>query len=363
VKAFPAPPGPLHEPPLAADEAFQETSLGEVSRTFALTIPVLPADVRRAVANAYLLCRIADTIEDDARLPAEAKAHYSEWFIAAVEGRACAEQLARELAPRLAPETPEPERRLVAATPGVLRITRSLPPVQQAALARCVAVMSRGMAGYQAQGTRAGLATLKDMDRYCYYVAGVVGEMLTEIFCDSASDIRVHREALMPLAVSFGQALQMTNILKDVWEDRARGACWLPREVFARHGCDLSRADLSSASPGFGPGLAELVGVARGHLRDALRYVETIPARHTGIRRFCLWALGMAVMTLRKVHAHPGYSSGSEVKIRRSTVRRTLALLNLLTRSNILLRLSFALGTRGLPSPTERDTISSSKCL
>lgn len=360
--AFPAPASPSL-PPGRSDEAFQEASLQEVSRTFALTIPVLPPDVRRAVANAYLLCRIADTIEDDAHMPAGQKAHYAEWFIAAVEGSACGERLAGELAPLLAPATPAAERRLVGHAAGVLRITHSLPANQRAALARCVAVMSRGMADFQAQGTRAGLATLKDMDRYCYHVAGVVGEMLTEIFCDSAADIHARRDALMPLAVSFGQALQMTNIIKDVWEDRRRGACWLPREVFARHGCDLARADLSPTSPGFSAALDELIGVARGHLRNALHYVETIPVRHTGIRRFCLWALGMAVMTLRKVHANPGYAAGSEVKIRRSTVARTVALLNLLTGSNTMLRWLFGWGLSGLPSPNKRDTISGSKRL
>jgi farnesyl-diphosphate farnesyltransferase len=363
VKAFPAPSSPRQPPPTAADESFQEASLQQVSRTFALTIPVLPSAVRRAVANGYLLCRIADTIEDDAAMGPDLKAHYAEWFIAAVEGSACGDALGAELAPLLASQTPPPERELVAQTAGVLRITHSLPPRQQAALARCVAIMSRGMADFQAQETRAGLATRKDMDNYCYFVAGVVGEMLTEVFCDSAEDINAHRDALMPLSVSFGQALQMTNIIKDVWEDRARGACWMPRDVFARHGCDLGREDLDPDTPGFSAALDELIGVARGHLRNALHYVELIPTRHSGIRRFCLWALAMAVMTLRKVHATPGFSTGSEVKIRRSTVRRVVALMNLSTGSNTLLRMLLAIGMYRLPCSGERDTISSTKNL
>ena len=73
-------------------------------------------------------------------------------------------------------------------------------------------------------------------------MAGVVGEMLTELFCDYS---RGHRPAARAncsaLAVSFAQGLQMTNILKDVWEDRSRGACWLPQEVFTPHGVDLAR--------------------------------------------------------------------------------------------------------------------------
>ena len=56
--------------------------------------------------------------------------------------------------------------------------------------------------------------------------------MLTELFCDYSAEIDRHRKKLLQLAVSFGQGLQMTNILKDIWDDRARGACWLPRDVF-----------------------------------------------------------------------------------------------------------------------------------
>jgi len=80
------------------------------------------------------------------------------------------------------------------------------------------------------------------MDSYCYYVAGVVGEMLTELFCGySPAIMRQHRRAARPRPVVSRRGLQMTNILKDFWEDRSRGACWLPQEVFIRHGVDLAR--------------------------------------------------------------------------------------------------------------------------
>ena len=80
--------------------------------------------------------------------------------------------------------------------------------------------------------------SFEDLNEYCYYVAGVVGEMLTELFCDYSSDIDAHQNELMNLAVSFGQGLQMTNILKDIWDDHKRGACWLPREHFEKYGIE-----------------------------------------------------------------------------------------------------------------------------
>ena len=151
--------------------------------------------------------------------------------------------------------------------------------------------MCYGMHQFQRTASLSGLRTSSDLDGYCYYVAGVVGEMLTELFCDYSPDIARHRPALSALAASFAQGLQMTNILKDVWEDRSRGACWLPQEVFARHGVDLGAAVAANpATRASAPGMRELVGMAHAHLRNALDYTLLIPGRETGIRRFCLWA-------------------------------------------------------------------------
>ena len=126
----------------------------------------------------------------------------------------------------------EAERELVAHTATVLRVTATFREGYRKAVMRCVSIMGRGMPEFQQHKTLAGLATLADMDRYCYYVAGVVGEMLTDLFCEYCADLAPHRQEMTKLAVCFGQGLQMTNILKDIWDDRARGACWLPRDAF-----------------------------------------------------------------------------------------------------------------------------------
>ena len=111
--------------------------------------------------------------------------------------------------------------------------------------------MSRGMAEFQRNATADGLDDLAQLDRYCYHVAGVVGEMLTELFCDYSSEIGERREELHALSVSFGQGLQMTNILKDVWEDHRRGACWLPRDIFRSAGFELRSLSAGQTDPGF----------------------------------------------------------------------------------------------------------------
>ena len=332
-----------------SDEAYQDQILPQVSRTFALTIPQLPGGLRTAVANAYLLCRIADTIEDEPEIAPAESLLYLERFTAVVEGTESAAALGAELAPKLSRWTLEAERDLVGHMDRVLNITAALPQRQRRALQRCVASMSHGMHQFQHTASLAGLPTLADMDSYCYYVAGVVGEMLTELFCSYSPDIEQRRARLMPLGLSFAQGLQMTNILKDQWEDRARGACWLPQDVFARHGVDLRSLSLESRDPGYTPALLELVGVAHAHLRNALEYTLLMPARETGIRRFCLWAIGMAVLTLRRIAAKPEFGAGSEVKISRRTVAATLAASNVAVRSGVALRLLFGQAGRGVP--------------
>jgi farnesyl-diphosphate farnesyltransferase len=180
-------------------------------------------------------------------------------------------------------------------------------------------------------------------------VAGVVGEMLTELFCTYSSEIDAQRSELRKLAVSFGQGLQMTNILKDIWEDRARGACWLPREVFQRVGFDLGRLAEDYQREKFSLGLSELIGIARLHLQNALAYTLLIPGHETGIRRFCLWALGMAVLTLRKVHANRQFTSGRQVKITRRSVKAVVLVSNVCVSNDAVLKMLFGGFTRSLP--------------
>ncbi len=343
----------LHTPPPSitpADWRFQQDMLQGVSRTFALTIPQLPAELALVVGNAYLLCRIADTVEDTPSLDVAAKDAFAQHWIAVVEGHAPAEAFSRELARLLDTRTPADEQRLIAGADAVMRVTRTFSPAQQAALARCIRIMAQGMAEFQRSASLSGLPDMAALDRYCYVVAGVVGEMLTELFCLQIPALAVRREPLTALAVSFGQGLQMTNILKDAWEDRQRGVCWLPQDRLAAHGVDWMNPDASQ----FSAALEELLGHTRGHLDAAMRYIELIPLTEPGIRKFCAWAVGMAVLTLRNLHQRQGYRAGYEVKISRRHVYQTVWLTGRLIHHPRALRWLFEFFTRALP-PIPRE--------
>ncbi len=331
------------------DLSYQTHILQGVSRTFALTIPQLPDKIRQVVENAYLLCRIADTIEDEPTLTALEKNQFSQEFIQVVAGHSCPHSLSKALHPHLSNSTLETEKELIANIPRIIRLTHHFSSRQQAALQRCIHIMSRGMAEFQQHNDLQGLATLADLDRYCYYVAGVVGELLTELFVDYSPQIAQHESQLQSLAPAFGQALQMTNILKDIWEDRQRGACWLPQEIFAPYGFELATLSPEHHDPAFAQGLQDLIGITYFHLDRALQYILLIPCQEIGIRRFCLWALGMAILTLRKIHLHPNFKRGQQVKISRRSVKATVMISNLSASSNRTLKLLFHLLTHSLP--------------
>ncbi|HXA36507.1 MAG TPA: phytoene/squalene synthase family protein [Steroidobacteraceae bacterium] len=334
---------------VSSDEVYQDQILPYVSRTFALTIPQLPLGLRTAVTSAYLLCRIADTIEDEPALSPPETLAYLQRFSALLAGRGNAALLSGEVAQRLSDRTLATERDLVSNMDRVIGVMFRLREPQQAAIQRCVELMCDGMPRFQFSASLKGLARSSDLDDYCYYVAGVVGEMLTDLFCDYSPEIARNRPALTAIAASFAQGLQMTNILKDVWEDRSRGACWLPQDVFGRYGVDLAEVQSEPFDPRFGAAFRELVGVAHAHLRNALEYTLLIPRRETGIRRFCLWAIGLAVLTLRKIEHNPRFTAGAQVKVTRSAVAMTRLLTNLTGRSNWALRGLFGLAAHGLP--------------
>jgi farnesyl-diphosphate farnesyltransferase len=332
-----------------SDRAFQQQLLQGVARTFALTIPQLPAGLADVVANAYLLCRIADTIEDETQAEPRSKWLLMKAFIDAVEGRAPAREFVERFHPMLGPARLPAEQELIVETARVIHITRAFPIAQRASLERCVRIMAKGMVYFQGHKSPQGLKDLQEFGRYCYHVAGVVGELLTALCCQYSPQLEARRDRLAALAVSFGQGLQMTNILRDIRKDLARDVCWLPRELFAACGYDLAGLKDNNGDPAFAGGLRQMIGIAHGHLRNALSYTLLVPSGERGLRKFCYWSIAMALLTLRKIHRRPHFRALEQVKIRRATVGCVIIATVLLQRSDRLLRWLFGRLAAGLP--------------
>ena len=331
------------------DVEFQAAILPSVSRTFALTIRQLPTELRQTVTIAYLLCRIADTIEDDMALSSSQIAEQQGQFLAAINGKLDPETFARTTVALLSNSTSAAERLLVANTSRVLTGYGTLSKPVKTAMWRCIERMSSGMAEYKQREKRLGLRNLEDLNRYCFVVAGVVGEMLTELFSDYSADIRHNKAKMMALSASFGQGLQMTNILKDIWDDLERNTCWLPIDLFERHGYDLDKLSPTFNRERFSNGLNELVGIAHSHLRNALTYTLCIPKSEKKIRTFCIWSIEFAILTLQKIAKQPNFTSGDAVKIGRTQLLTIIATSKLAIKSNGASRMLFEYSAHRLP--------------
>jgi nucleoside-diphosphate-sugar epimerase/phytoene/squalene synthetase len=303
-----------------------------VSRTFALSIQALPEELRDAVCVAYLLCRIVDTVEDDRRVEPALRQGLFDAFDAALEGSTGGDaSLAgafeqRALAVSLGPT--ETERRLVAAAGASFRVFAALPAPQREAISPRVAEMSRGMRAYALRADAEGglrLRDIADLEKYCYYVAGTVGELLTDLFALSCVVDDATRRELDARAVSFGLGLQLVNILKDVAEDMVRGDCFLPVGTAAEHGLALDRLLVPSERQKGLALLRTLSARAREHLDRAEEYTLLWPgttAAGGDVRLFCTVPLALALATLREVEV----GTDALVPGRAPTVSRALVM-------------------------------------
>ncbi|MGQ0506460.1 MAG: phytoene/squalene synthase family protein [Myxococcaceae bacterium] len=348
----------LHTAQTGSDATFCRQILPEVSRTFALNIPALPPPLDLAVTIAYLLCRIADTVEDEARGAASERkallAELSRLTALPKDVWTACERFELEATASLRREAPPAEVALVRGTSNVVRALAALPIPTHAPIARCVSDMTRGMGEVVERNQRSGklgLANLEETLDYCYYVAGTVGEMLTALFLWHAPELYDSREEVESRAVAFGRALQLTNILKDIREDLDRGDCWLPRDVLKRHGLTPETLIDPDKRQQAVNALNELLGVAHGEAVHAFEYTRALPREEKGMRLFCLWPLFMAVLTLKKLHNNPAVFEQAPVKIERGAVGSVVALTTAVVKHNRALTFLFKSLTEGLPQP------------
>ncbi len=316
----------------------QDNHLAKVSRTFALTIPVLPADLRDYVGNAYLLCRIADTIEDDPVMTHEAKQEHLKNFVACLRQQMDTEKWTTTISALLQTSAKQAEYALMCDIPKVLARYHSYPADVKQVLSKGVAIMCYGMAQAQSMDS---VTNIDDVDKYCYSVAGVVGEILVNLFAIHCPKVMQQLPEMMPLSISFGEALQLTNILKDVWDDEARGVYWLPFS-------DCSSAEKVKITQDY-------VRIAYGHVKQAIDFITRIPYSESGIRFFCILAIAMAIKTLRNIYNKPDFKNVTEIKITRKDVKRIVIECKIMQHFNCCLRLLFNCYAGSKMQPQIRD--------
>jgi farnesyl-diphosphate farnesyltransferase len=322
-----------------------EAMLPRVSRTFALCIRFLPDEVRRAVLLSYLLCRVADTVEDAPELAAPRKLALLDRFAASLtDPDVDLADLEVAFGGRQ-----DPDARLAARAHAVTALLHEQPQSVREAVIPWVSEMCRGMAEFandrpvvmaDGGGSVRVLETTADLDRYCYYVAGTVGHLLTALFTAQRSRIDADAAAAMDeLAEDFGAGLQLVNILVDVARDRQRGVSYVPAEWCRAEGVDPARLLDPSLRPGARRVLQRLVERAHERLARARRYCLLLPRTEYQLRLFCVVPYYLALRTLTALENDQRYpEAGQRVKIGRSAVYRTVTAARVCAASNHLLR-------------------------
>jgi farnesyl-diphosphate farnesyltransferase len=339
----------------AEDWDFCKQALRRHSRTFAIPIGMLGPSLEPAITCAYLLCRIADTIEDTPEWDFLTKRDLYRTLEDALQDGQHADAFTGRV--QAAAGGDPGERELLLNLPRVLRVFVELPDNLRETCRAFVAELIGGMMIYSQRkpGPDAVrcLSSEADLDRYCYFVAGVIGRLLTEAFVSQLPGISPERAAtLRANAERFGAGLQLVNILRDMSTDLQRGECFIPRTLLDAAGVAPSQLCDTAVEREVRAMLQQLFDKARSHLDAAFEYTLAIPESATSIRRFCLVPLWLAVATLELCRTDAALlRTGERVKLSRDRVMQLSTECIRASSSDARLRESFA--TLESTSPVE----------
>jgi farnesyl-diphosphate farnesyltransferase len=321
--------------------------LKSVSRSFYLTLRILPVGMRDPVGLAYLLARAADTIADTSLIPPAKRMDLLLSLRSQVNGLPDPETLLRMGLEVASQQSDSDEKILLESLGPALTVLSQLSQSDRDAVRDIVTTITKGMEfdlrtfPAESSGHIVALQKFAELDQYTYMVAGCVGEFWTKMtYAHAPGTFTEHPEVVVDRGIRFGKALQMTNVLRDCGKDLRIGRCYLPAPMLAR--LELTPQDLllPETSSRAQPVLFELVKTALDHFREAVTYTLSLPAFSIRLRLACLWPVFIGLETLLLLVNNDRWLDPAKVsKIRRGDVYRIMALSLPLVASNSLLRI------------------------
>ncbi|MFB6221778.1 MAG: phytoene/squalene synthase family protein [Halolamina sp.] len=321
-------PGPDPRPDVpSADLAWCHEAVQDVSRTFALTVDVLDEPMSSYICLGYLLCRVADTVEDASHIPPEEQAELLRQYNAALDPSDDADigAFSRNVTEWL-PEDAEREAdwEVVDQAPRVVRTFEALPADVREAITPPVREMVSGMSDFVERYADDGglrIADRRELEEYCYYAAGTVGNLITNLV--TRGDIDPDRErTLYDTAEEFGLLLQLVNVSKDVYDDyEHENNVYLPDEWLDAEGVDQDEVLDPDQQQGVAAVVRRTTDLARTYVDGAQTYLQHVPLRDGNTLE--AWAVPflLAVGTLRELQETPEDAlTGAGVKVSREEV-------------------------------------------
>ena len=294
--------------PSAAESKFLLNDLlRDVSRSFYLTLRLLPGSIRDQIGLAYLLARATDTIADTGAISVEQRLE----ALRELRGRIIADDRRPLVLPELrAQQSSAAERLLLERVDAALGLLRATPPKDRELIRRVLEVITSGQEldlqrfGRASTSEIVALRSDAELEDYTYRVAGCVGEFWTHIcFLHLNVPRGLSEEELVSKGIRFGQGLQLVNILRDLPADLRTGRCYLPEDGLARHG--LSPTDLlnSANEQRLRPFYEELLARGEANLATAWEYVLQLPRSWIRVRVACALPVLIGVKTINKLRA------------------------------------------------------------
>ncbi len=299
------------------------------SRSFYLTLRVLPRAIRPQISLAYLLARTSDTIADTEIVSAgqrlEALDRLRERIVGIGQGELDFIELTQQ-------QGSPAERELLECVEGTLAALRRLSAKD---LKRVRGVLETIISGQEldlqrfASATQENIIALRDdeeLDDYTFRVAGCVGKFWTElcvahVFSPTEKRAFASSFDFEELGIRFGKGLQLVNILRDLPADLQKGRCYIPAEQLKE--ARLTPADLLSPTnePTFRPLYNRYLDLAESHLAAGWEYTNLISRRHISLRLACAWPILIGLETIRKLRDEPALDPECRVKVSREEVR------------------------------------------
>ena len=303
--------------------------LKQTSRSFYLTLRVLPAAVRPQIGLAYLLARTTDTIADTEILSVTQRLD----ALHKLRGRILGQNTAPLNFDTFAREQGSPAERALLENAEVA--LAELAKLSAADLQLTRAVLDTITSGQELDLQRfngssdkniIALKSADELDDYTYRVAGCVGEFWTKI-CRAHvfSKAKLDDAKLLAAGIRFGKGLQLVNILRDLPADLRNGRCYLPAEDLAKFG--LSPADLLDPAneSKLRPLYNEWLNHAEAHLVAGWAYTNSLPWRCVRVRLACAWPILIGVKTIARLRTANVLDASQRVKISRTDVKWLMA--------------------------------------
>ncbi len=299
--------------------------LRDVSRSFYLTLRVLPAPVRTQIGLAYLLARATDTIADTEIVPLKNRLAALSDLRARILGETTDPLSFGELAQG---QSNPAEQLLLKRIEEAIQVLNQQNPSDILLIRQVLSTIASGQEldlhrfGNASAASIVALTTWAELDDYTNRVAGCVGEFWTECCLQNLPNAPVDRRPeLLANSIRFGKGLQLTNILRDLPQDLRMGRCYLPAEELRHHGM-LPQDLLDPAnSVRFADFYGMMIDRAEAHLRAGWSYTNALPWRWMRVRLACAWPILIGLATLEKLRRSNVLDACHRIKLSRSEVR------------------------------------------